>query len=301
MRWLREQRGEHEGGVLSDGAIHKRVAAGELIDPERFSAEALHAASYDMLISQSGLIKPDGKKITPSPGHQLKRWVPSVTLESGDTALFSTHELFCMPPDVAGNITIKNRLAMEGLSLLSGLLVDPGYGYDELEPGERGCRLYLHVANTGRHPIVLTPGKDRIARIQFLLVVGERWSERKKARPSRWEEQQQTSLGFLTELKQLREDVRSSDHRSSQVVLFGIVVVIIALIGASFSSLLSIATNNQLSAELHKAWPNSSKDALIWLLVALVVGVWASFLVLSADKLWCHYSAQRRRKRRLEG
>jgi hypothetical protein len=175
-----------------------------------------------------------------------------------------------MPGNLAGNLSIKNRPASEGLTLLSGLLVDPGYGSDETADDERGCRLFLHVANAGREPILLKPGEDAIARIQFLPVVGGKWDRRKKARASRWSEQQQASLGFLTEMKQLKERVETTGARSELVVLFGVVVLAVALIGAAFSTILSIVTNKDLSAELHKAWPASSNDAIVWAI--LLVG-----------------------------
>jgi hypothetical protein len=194
-------------------------------------------------------------------------------LGSGDSALFSTRELFRMPHDVAGNVTVKNRLASEGLTLLSGLLIDPGYGLDEQADDPAGCRLFLHVANIGADPILLRPGKDQIARVQFLPVLGGSRVGRDKISPSRWSEQRRASLGFLTDLKNLKSDVELSDNRSQQVVLFGFVVLAFALIGASFSTILSIATNESLNKRLHDTWPSSSNEAMIWVIVFLAVAV----------------------------
>jgi deoxycytidine triphosphate deaminase len=294
------EREQHAGGVLSDGAICERVHAGELIVGGTFCPDSLHPASYDMTIAADGLIRPDGDELRPRPHAARARRVRPVVLESGDTALFSTKELLCMPCDVAGNITIKNRLAAEGLTLLSGLLVDPGYGRDERADDEHGCRLFLHVVNTGRHPISLSPGEERIARIQFLQVVGERWAKRKCTRASRWSEQQQASLGFLTDLKRLKEDVERSDNRSKQVVLFGVVVLAVALIGAAFSTILSIVTNGTLSKELHHAWPASSRDGVVWAVTFGGVGVWVLAIVLAAEKIRCYLAAKGRRKARVE-
>jgi hypothetical protein len=86
-----------------------------------------------------------------------------------------------------------------------------------------------------------------------------------------WEEQKRPSLGFLTDLKELKEKVDRSEARSQQVILLGAVVLAIALIGAEFSTILSIVTNKALGKELHKAWPASSHDGLVWVL--LLVGV----------------------------
>lgn len=284
-----------QGGVLSDGAIIRHVQSGELI-VAGFCKKSLQPASYDVTIAEDGLIRPNGKKTPPNESAGRSR---GVLLGSGDTALFSTKELFNMPDDVAGNISIKNRLAAEGLSLLSGLLIDPGYGTGEHPDDERGCRLFLHVANTGKDAILLQPGEDQIARVQFLRVVGDKWQDRVTPRSSRWSEQQQASLGLLTELKQLKESVEQSEARSQQVVLFGIVVVAIALIGASFSSILSVVTNSRLRAELQHVWPHSSGHATVWALLFVAVGLIALSSVLGFREVAGWWVSRRRRSKRL--
>jgi len=288
---------DHEipGGVLSDKAILQHVENGELIVKDTFTERSLQPASYDLTIARDGLITPDNVEVPPH-----KTWLLSrqIVLGSGDTALFSSQELFRMPKSVAGNISIKNRLAAEGLTLLSGLLIDPGYGLEERTDDERGCRIYLHVANTGKDPILLRPGKDQIARVQFLRVLGDVWEKRRSPRPSRWNEQQQASLGFLTELKQLKEDIERSENRSQNVVLFGVVVVAIALIGAAFSTILSIVTNSQLRGELRYAWPDSSDHAIVWSLLLVAAAGFALTFVLAVREIAGWLGSRWRRRRR---
>jgi deoxycytidine triphosphate deaminase len=285
------------GGVLSDQAIREAVDAGKLIVGS-FEPASLHAASYDVTIARDGLILPNGERIPPGRAQTLRARGRPVVLESGDTAMFSTSELLCMPGDIAGNLSIKNRLAAEGLTLLSGLLVDPGYGVDETADDEGGCRLFLHVANAGSAPILLKPGEDAIARIQFLPVIGGKWEQRKLARASRWSEQQQASLGFLTEMKELKERVETTSARSEQIVLFGVVVLAVALIGASFSAILSIVTNSALSERLHDAWPASSRDGIVWALILLATTTGALAIVLGSGRIGSFVAARRRRTRR---
>jgi deoxycytidine triphosphate deaminase len=252
------------GGVLSDGAIRAEIEAGRLIVGDTFDPHSLRPASYDLTAAPKGLIGPDGVSVAP----HVERTERRVVLDPGDAAMFSTKELFCMPGTIAGNITIKNSFATEGLMLLSGGLIDPTYGEDS----ERsGCRLFLHVANIGRLPIEIRPGQDHIARVQFLRLCGPEDPEREPIACSVWEEQKRPSLGFLTDLKELKEKVDRSEARSQQVILLGAVVLAIALIGAEFSTILSIVTNKALGKELHKAWPASSHDGLVWVL--LLVGV----------------------------
>jgi deoxycytidine triphosphate deaminase len=275
-------------GVLSDLTIQQAVDRDELIVGGTFKCTSLKPASYEVTIAGRGLITPSGKPIKPSPKGRVRK---PVVLESGDTAMFSSEELFAMPPTITGNISIRNRLAGEGLMLLSGMLIDPGYG---AKPGERrGCCLYLHVANIGREPIALRPGVDQIARIQFLHVDGAQSPDRGEIEHSLWHDQQQASLGFLTDLKQLKEDVERSDSRSGQVVLFGFVVLAAALIGAAFSTILAVVSNTELRNHLDAVWKVSPSE------VSLVIGVPATLFVL----MWglrevCRVVVPWRRRRR---
>lgn len=232
-------------GVLSDEAIRREVQDGWLIVKETFYDANLYPASYDMTVASDCLITPDGTEVSPASDDTRPR---RVVLSSGDTAVFSTVELFRMPPDIAGNITIKNSWAVEGLMLLSGLLIDPGYGHDETADDSRGCRLYLHVANIGRESIEIRPGRDPIARVQFLRISGEESPTRIKIKASAWKDQRQPSLGFLTdlkhlketEIKELRESVEHTGTMVQQVVMLGFVVLGVTLIGVVLATVLAI-------------------------------------------------------------
>jgi deoxycytidine triphosphate deaminase len=258
---------EFTGGVLSDGAILREVENGRLI-VSGFDEDGLHPASYDLTIAPDALITPSGREIQPGEAERRHR---QVVLEPGETALFSTKDLFIMPPHIAGNLSIKNRLAAEGLSLLSGLLVDPGYGLDELADDELGCRLFMHVANTGKKTIALHPGKDKIARIQFLPVVGERWDQRRVARASRWSEQQQASLGFLSDLKRLKDSTESNRDLITYVIAGGIFVLLMTMISVALAVILSLSSDGKLVSAANTAVPQSTAGK--WLLVALVLGL----------------------------
>ncbi len=284
------------GGVLSDGAILSEAKIGKLIVGETCRESFVKPASYDVTAAPDGMIVPSGEEIPAGRGRGPKR----VVLQPGDTAMFSTRELFSLPETIAGNITIKNSLAIEGLLLLSGGLVDPGYGHEKRAPKQAGDRLYLHVANIGKQAIEIRPESDPIARIQFLTVCGPIKVPRKTIPPSSWSDQKRPSLGFLSELKELKENVERSDVRSKAVVQFGVVVVAIALIGASFSAILSIVTNSTLSKELHNVWPASSRDGVVWAMVFLGTVLAVLTVVLATDKICRVLDRRRRRKRRLQ-
>lgn len=238
------------GGVLSDQAIYNLIhssALGEPITKDTFVSSGLAPASYEPRIARDGLIAPDGTPYPPGTKGPTK-----IVLKSGDAAMFSTKELFRMPQDVAGNVTVKNRLATDGLMLLSGLLIDPGYGCNDSEEDpddEHGCRLYLHVANIGRDQITIKPGEEPIARIQFLRVIGGAHESRQPIKGSQWIDQEKASLGFLTELKDVKDELKSlkqeGERTNSQVhyvVMGGAVVLCVTLLGVIVAFVLAIVT-----------------------------------------------------------
>lgn len=276
-------------GLLSDREIEVRVARGELIAESSFNDQSVQPASYDLTIAATGLITPAGEVVEPTAGAHRG----SVVLHGGDTALFSSQERFRMPDDVAGNITIRNRLAAQGLTLLSGMLIDPGFGRTAPDGSDHGCCIYLHVANIAREPIALRPGEDTVARVQFLRVDGEVSDKRKPVEPSRWDDQKQASLGFLTEMRELKDDVERHETRSEVIVTFGFWVLAVALIGASFSAILSIVTNSTLQKHLRNAWPHSSSDKILWSCLILGVAIVAYALVIGARELIRGWSTRR--------
>jgi deoxycytidine triphosphate deaminase len=223
---------------------------------------------------------------------------PPVLLEPGDTAVFSSRERFELPAGIAGNVTVKNSYATRGLMLLSGMLVDPGYGTKDAHgDGRPGCPLYLHVANIGRERMTLIPGYHDIARIQFLHVDSVPDEKQKAVPGSRWDEQKLVSLGFLSDLKELKENVERTDNRTQLVLGGGVAVILVALIGAALSSILSIATDKELTGDLHSTWGSLSlAHSVIW--AALIVGIpiLCVAIVLGYSKL----AAWRQRLRRLK-
>jgi deoxycytidine triphosphate deaminase len=281
------------GGVLSDQAIDDLVQSEALIIKETFEPDALQPASYDLRIRRDGALFAGDQY----PPDSVDRLPLRVQLEPGQAAMFSTTAMFCMPAHVAGNVTIKNRLATEGLMLLSGLLIDPGYGSDDTVDGELGCRLYLHVANIGRDRIDIYPEEEPIARVQFLSVYGGALASRPKIKASKWIDQIQPSLGFLTEMKTLQEDVASTSSMVQNVVMLGFVVLGITLIGVCLSTILSLATNTELVRELRAVWPHSASGKLSLAGVLLAVPLCVLVCCLLGRQAW-QASQQRRRRRR---
>jgi deoxycytidine triphosphate deaminase len=309
-------------GVLSGRAI-ARLADNEELIVEGYQSTCVQPASYNVTIAETGLITPGDKRIPPAqpkkskgegsekPDERGQSQVakllelaprptrPPVVLEPGDTAVFSSRERFELPVSIAGNVTVKNTYAAQGLMLLSGMLIDPGYGNGNAHgDGRQGCPLYLHVANIGRERMALIPGFDDIARIQFLHV-DETSDATDSVSGSRWENQKLVSLGFLSDLKELKENVERTETRTQLVLAGGVVVILLALIAAAFSSILSIAADQELTGDLQSTWGSLSlSQSILW--AALIVGIPVLILalVLGASKIGARLMRFRRLKRR---
>jgi deoxycytidine triphosphate deaminase len=309
-------------GVLSGSAIiaFAEAETSELI-VEGYQRASVQPASYNVTIAETGLITREGKIPPARPEERedanekqrataqslstrLRDWIPlptrpPVVLEPGDTAVFASRERFELPMRIAGNVTVKNTFAAKGLMLLSGMLIDPGYGKGDAHgDGRPGCPLYLHVANIGRERMVLIPGVHDIARVQFLHV-DEETDTTDLVSGSLWKNQELVSLGFLSELKGLKENVEQTDRRTQLVLGGGVVVILVALIAAAFSSILSIAADQELTGDLQRTWGSLSLgQSVLW--ASLIVGVPVLMLViiLGASKIGGWLLGFRRLKKR---
>src|SRR5262249_941169 len=73
-------------------------------------------------------------------------------IEPGEVVFVMTHEAVRLPPDVIIILSQKRRISHEGISVLSGLCVDPGYeGY-----------LLVGLHNFSSEPFRLEPGRKLI-------------------------------------------------------------------------------------------------------------------------------------------
>jgi deoxycytidine triphosphate deaminase len=251
--------GTNEGGVLSAKKIQELVDAEQLMVGDTFHSIGLRPAAYDVRVAAGGLIAPDATEIPPMTAGREHDPSHEVTLKAGDTAVFSTAEYFHMPSHIAGNMSIKNRYAARGLMLLSGMLIDPGFGScQRQETGDDGSStnkqyglpLHLHVVNLGVDPITIRPGEDRIASVQFLQVdTPDRWTAQISA--PQWKDQKRPSLGFLAELQKLSSDHKDLERTVSDmnemvkyVVWLGFILLGTTILGVILATILSLASKH---------------------------------------------------------
>lgn len=155
--------------VLAGREIERRVRAGEecggqIFRPGSWDPAGIRPAAYDLRIAADFLILPDGTRYGPNSrdDRQLRR--APFYIEPEEVAFVSTVEEFCMPFDLAGNIAPRFRTAMEGILVMGGMLVDPGYH----------GRLHFQLANIGDEPYRIEPGRTSVSAMQILRVKGAR-------------------------------------------------------------------------------------------------------------------------------
>jgi len=106
-------------GVLTDTEIRDLVSSGLLITRDTYNPSSLEAASYDIRAGAKGILGGVGKLI------DLRK----DTLELGPGAYGGVLSLerVKLPENVCARIGSKRALSYDGMILLTGAVVDPGY------------------------------------------------------------------------------------------------------------------------------------------------------------------------------
>ncbi len=128
------------GGVLAGHRLVRALEDGRLFTPSTWIKEGIRSAAYDLRMSSDRMILPfhDGQNSTTVYAAGEHR-TTEVILAPGDTALLSTMERAQFGWDITAVVFAKFRLSARGILVLSGGVVDRGYGLeeDESEPGAR--------------------------------------------------------------------------------------------------------------------------------------------------------------------
>ncbi|HEX7298128.1 MAG TPA: hypothetical protein VF257_03915 [Solirubrobacteraceae bacterium] len=275
--------GKAPGGLLSGGEIARRCVAEALMIG--WDETMLRPAGYNVRIAADGLVTPKGRIYKPLTLGGKDAYDGILWLSQGDVAELSSLERFTLPPDVAGNITIRTELSAQGLLLLSGLLIDPGYGptNDNGEPVSDG-RLHFFVANLGAQPIPLRPGKDSIAAVQFFQVVGDvhpALESETAPTVARWDEQRPTSrLGFIASLKTLQEEharlgtqVERTRELTVNLLVLGYFLLAATILGLTLDNLLSVGSDATLVERVSRAVPDSVSGKVL-MAAAFITAAW---------------------------
>jgi deoxycytidine triphosphate deaminase len=268
--------------VLAREAISERLWSDDperqIFRPESWDIRSLRGAAYDLRVAHDYLILPDGSRYWPGAPDPVNRaYTGSFELRPGEVAFVSSAEKLCMPWDLTANIAPKFRLALGGLLVMGGMLVDPGYGRVMTEDGETvslpdGERLHFQLVNLGVKNLAIEPGRTCVAAIQFITLDGnpcksfEQGSDtavpdlgvpsserllRDLFHPHAKEPLPQLAFfsktaGLGGRVESVEEGVARNEIRievteraNDRVLVYGVLVILITLLGASFAAIVS--------------------------------------------------------------
>lgn len=248
--------------------------------PGTWDIECLRGGAYDLRVAPDFLILPNGSRFWPdAPDPANRASFASFELKPGEVAFVSSAERFCLPWDLAANIAPKFRLALSGLLVMGGMLVDPGYG--RLCPGDSdrtvpdpgpGQRLHFQLVNLGVKSLTVVPEETCVAAVQFLELKGDARSRFEGPGGERIEEVGAPSqdnllrdlfhphaheplpqLAFFVRTAGMNESIRSlergieqnelklevSERANDRVLVYGVLVILITIFGASLAAIIS--------------------------------------------------------------
>ena len=212
-----------------------------------------------------------------------------------------------MPWNLSGTIGPKFSLTARGILILTGTLVDPGYGLIKAETGEwvpkEDQRVHFLLANVGSDAVVFTPGKQRIAAIQFFKVAEP---QRKIEVPSvgfegierdYFDTKTRADAGLVFfrnmadvqhQVSDFRRRIEQSDQQigqfnqrlssvesgSNQILMFGVYLLCATILGVSIAVIFSLISN--LKIEI--SWTNALVLSTGFLTLGWIVRSFMKFL-----------------------
>ena len=252
--------------VLAHDEILQRLNEGQLFRNDSWDRQNIRAAAYDLRIANDFMIVPEPEYPSGRRYRRGEKRDRPVILRPGEVAFFSTAERICIPWNVSANIGIKFGYARRGILILTGLLVDPGFGLRRdgdswvAKPDER---LHFLVANVGPNSIVMSPGKDKIASIQFLHVSGKVLQKEVTSTEDMDHEffdahtDPKLGLSFFNDMTELRVKFAEFTKRfdaveggSKMIVMFGVYLLTASIFVGALVVLLSMVSSNDLTVKL---------------------------------------------------
>jgi deoxycytidine triphosphate deaminase len=110
---------ERKTGAPIDTEIGEAVSRGRLIARDTYASACLEASSYDIRVGLKGIVGGEGT--------ELDLHKDALELAPGPYVGVISLELLMLPPDICARIGSKRALSYDGVFLLTGSIVDPGY------------------------------------------------------------------------------------------------------------------------------------------------------------------------------
>lgn len=111
--------------ILGGKEIQKKLDEDKIFVSNTWTEDSVKEASYALRVAGDGLVL-DGVQYSPGnfyPGQYIE-------IQPGRIAVLSTIERLIMPDNLVGKLGIRLNYAIQGLTGLMGIQVDPNYGQD---------------------------------------------------------------------------------------------------------------------------------------------------------------------------
>jgi deoxycytidine triphosphate deaminase len=234
--------------VLARSEIERWIRKGTFVKGT-WKEENLRGAAYDLRVARDYLVLPEGKRYWKNGPAGYRRRETPFWLMPGEVAFVSTVEDLKMPDNLAANVAVKFRNSLNGILVMGGFLVDPGY---------RG-RLHFQLANIGRDPFLVVPERTSVAALQFLRVEGETElgnhppPESKRLLKAMFnagvKDEQLAPLSFFTVQKRVKKverklkrgmaDMKVTRRSMNALLVFGLIVIFAAILAALVADLIT--------------------------------------------------------------
>ena len=227
--------------ILSGEEIRKRLRDKQILREGTWDDDCIAEVSYTLRIANDGLLI-NGKFY--DPGTPYKGGY--IEIEPGEIAILSTKERLNMPDNLMGKIGIRLEYALQGLTGLMGIQVDPLYGHDKEDE-----RLFIRVANFGNEPIRLSPG-DKVFTFELHEVSGDvpliskesSWPRIKRS----LRHQRDVSWSYVTRVQEnLEVETQNIRQYHQPLVMFGIFLLAVTILGIA----LSVIVNGRDTPEVY--------------------------------------------------
>lgn len=135
--------------LLSDVQLREAMERGEIVIDPPPEGNAIQPASVDLHIGREAFRAGDDAKIDLDDGDILR-------LPAGSMAIVLTKEELQLSPEIAGSIGLRSKFTRQGVDLLAGPQIDPGF---------RGP-LHLTLINLSPSPVTMSDG-DSFCTVEF--------------------------------------------------------------------------------------------------------------------------------------
>lgn len=208
--------------------------------------ENISGASYELRVSGDRLVLPGGRFAGPETEPITRPFV----LHPADVAAVGSVEAFTMPWNVVGIVSPKFTTVQQGLLVLHGGVVDPGFGQPK-DPGDEPERFYVWVANVGREPVAIQPGDMRLLKVTFFRT-GEDATRRPIRAPDALKRQfdgppdehdregPSAGLAYFTDARRVDEDLKIFREQFQGLVIGAIIVTGLAIVGMVVTILVAL-------------------------------------------------------------